>query len=490
MQTTGREYLRVSQDPSGRMESPGQQHEENERDAQANGWALGEPYREPEGVSASRFSVKAREEFDRLTGDLESGRFGAQILILWECSRGSRKLSECARLIEQCDEAGIKIYVTSHGRLYDPRNWRDRRTLQEDGVDSETESGKSSARVRRAAAANAVAGKPHGRTPYGYQREYAINGHGQRVLVRQFPEPTEAAVVVEIFRRLRKGHSLRAVERDFEARGIVSRNGKLFAATQLREMALRPVYLGLRVHEPGMRGRRYRGNLSDAVPATWPPLIDGETFHAVRALLLDPKRITGRPGRAVHLMSMIAVCGVCSSALSVSYRSGKRDYQCRGRACVKVNGDDLDAYAEQVMLGYLARPDVIEQLRARPEGGELAMIRAELAEARSELATLRSAGRSGKLSVATLLDVEPGWVSRVEALEARERELITPPALSVIPPGKDVARRWAAAPMSARRTVARLLCSPAVLGQLRVNRQPTPGRPAVPAEDRVSWKRD
>jgi hypothetical protein len=86
---TAREYLRVSKDSTGRMESPGQQHADNQRAAAASGWALGEPYSEPEGVSASRFSLKAREGFDRLVGDIPSGRFGAQILILWG-ARGDR----------------------------------------------------------------------------------------------------------------------------------------------------------------------------------------------------------------------------------------------------------------------------------------------------------------------------------------------------------------------------------------------------------------
>jgi site-specific DNA recombinase len=177
------------------------------------------------------------------------------------CSRGSRKLSEWARLIEQCDEAGLKIHVTSHGRTYDPRNWRDRRTLQEDGVDSETESGRSSARVRRAAASNAQAGRPHGRIPFGYRRKYTINAMGNRELAGQFPEPAEAAVVREICQRIRAGYSLRAIVRDFEARGIRSRAGMPFSPTTVREIALRPVYAGLRVHEPGGRGSRYRGDL-------------------------------------------------------------------------------------------------------------------------------------------------------------------------------------------------------------------------------------
>jgi hypothetical protein len=178
--------------------------------------------------------------------------------------------------------------------------------------------------------------------------------------------------------------------------------------------------------------------------------------------------------------------------LTANYRSGRdyREYECRDHSHVRIHADALDAYAEAVMLAYLARPEVIKGLRAAPEdGGELATVRGDLAEARGELETLRRAGREGRVTVGTLLEVEPGLVDRVEGLEARERELVTPPALTVIPPGKDVARRWAAAPISARRQVARMLLAAPILGQLRVARSPSPGHVVDPAE-RVIWDRD
>jgi len=358
-------------------------------------------------------------------------------------------------------------------------------------VDSEADSAKKSDAILRAAAATAARGEPHGRIPFGYRRRY---DPVTRRLVAQEPEPAEAAVVRELFQWLRAGHSLKAIERDFGARGIRTRTGKVFEAQHLRDVALRPIYAGLRVHSPGNRTGRYRGSLAGAVEAAWPALVDRETFFTVRNLLLAPERRTSRPGRGKHLLSLIAVCDVCGGWLTVGYpirgETRRREYQCRDRTCVRIGADDLDAYAEQVMLAYLARDDVIEGLRAEPEdGGELATVRADLAAARAELASLRKAGREGRVSVGTLVQVEPGLVTRVESLEARERELVTPPALAMVPPGKDVRRRWQAAPMSARRQVSRMLCSPAILGQLRVTRSPSPGHRADPG-DRVVWQRD
>ena len=167
---------------------------------------------------------------------------------LWESSRGSRKVGEWVTLIELCEQYGVNIHVTTHNRTYDPANGRDRRSLLEDAVDSEYESGKISQRLKRAAAANAAAGKPHGRAPYGYARRY---DERTRKMITQEPEPTEAPVVRELFDRVRSGHSLRSIAADFEARGIRTRTGKVFSPQHLRVLATTAAYAGLRVHDSG-----------------------------------------------------------------------------------------------------------------------------------------------------------------------------------------------------------------------------------------------
>ncbi len=482
----GREYLRVSQDRSGRARSVDEQHEDNLRAAEQHGFCInGEAYSDV-SLSASRYGTKVRGNFARLLADLEAGRFGADVLVLWESSRGSRQVSEWAALVERLERAGVKVCVTTHGRIYDCANARDRRSLLEDAVDAAYASDKASDAIRRAAAATAARGEPHGRIPYGYTRSYDPR---TRKLVSQDEEPAEAAVVRELFARLRKGHSLRSIAAEFERRGIRTRTGKVFDAAHLRDLGLRPIYGGLRIHEPGNRSGRYQGPLTGAVKAKWPALIDQETFYAVRALLQDPSRRTSRPGRAKHLLSLIAVCDVCDGWMTANYRRGYREYECRDRSHVRIDADGLDKHAEHVILAYLASDEVIAKLRAPAEDdGELAGVRADLSAARAELADWRTAAAGGTVTRASFAAIEPGVVSRIDALEAREQELRTPPALSLIPPGRDVARRWKAAPMAARRQVARLLCSREILGQLRVGRAPVPGHAGDPA-DRVRWLR-
>ncbi|MCA1601191.1 MAG: recombinase family protein, partial [Acidobacteria bacterium] len=141
-----RDYLRVSLDRSGRARSLEEQHADHERTAAEHGWCLGEDSYRDASISASRYSRKVRDDFDRLIADLEADRFGAQMLMLWESSRGSRRVGEWVNLLELCERHGVRIHVYTHNRTYDPANGRDRRSLLEDAVDGEYESSKMSSR--------------------------------------------------------------------------------------------------------------------------------------------------------------------------------------------------------------------------------------------------------------------------------------------------------------------------------------------------------
>jgi DNA invertase Pin-like site-specific DNA recombinase len=460
--------------------------------AAARGVTLGAPYRD-ESISASRYSRKARDGFGQLLSDLERGRFGADELWLWESSRGSRRVGEWVTLIELCEVQKVRIHVTTHGRTYDPANSLDRRSLLEDAVDSEYESGKISARLRRAAAANAAAGKPHGKTPYGYRRRY---DERTKKLIAQEPDPVEAPVIRELFERIKSGHSLRSISLDWEARGIRTRTDKIFTPQHLRVLAMTASYAGLRVHDTNGHGGSHSPQPGapgvQVVKGTWEPLVSEATYRAVQRILTDPKRTTTRPGRAKHLLSNIAVCDKCETTITVSFRAHRPYYQCR-KGCVRVQKEDIEQFAEEVILVYLARPDVHQALkRAEADTDALQAVRDQLAAARARLAELADAAASGTISITTVARAEPQILAAIADLERREAELATPSALQgFISPGADVARRWQAVPMSARREVARMLLRPEMIGELRVTPRPAgwPGGRHIPAAERVILRR-
>lgn len=477
---TGREYLRVSRDRSGRQRSVTEQHDDNEHAAGARGVTLLDPYAEPKAISASRYGRKPRGSFAKLVADLRSGRFGADELWLWESSRGSRKVSEWVELVEALEAARVKVYVTTHSRLYDPANPRDRRSLLEDAVDSEYETGKLSQRSRRAHAATAAAGKPAGPVGYGWARVYDPVTRESRQTLNE----VEAAVVREMYQRIAAGHSLRSIARDLADRDVRTHRGYLWTIQTMRNLLLRESNKGVRVHRPRDGGPVTRHK------ASWPPIVDPVLWQRVYDILTAPERRTRRAARATHLLSMFTYCDVCGEVLMT--RMGKNTgmvYRCLP-GCVAVQKGDLDELAVEAIVAYLTREDVAAQLAAAAGSTpDLDAARVELSDAERDLDELYAEGAAGRVSAAGVARMEPGILARVEAARAKMARLSASPRLAgLIQPGPDARQRWAELPLEARREVARVLLSPDVLGELRV----TPGVRGrrIPVAERVVWRRE
>ena len=455
--------------------------------AATEGWPVHAVYDDP--VSASRHTRKARKDWPLLLADIDAGRAG--VLWLWESSRGDRKLSTWATLLDNCRVHGVRIWVETHGRLYDMANPRDWRTLAEDGIDSEYESAKTAQRTTRSAASRAAAGKPVGKAPYGYTRRYELDPAGKRKLVGQVPHPAEAPVVREIIAAVAARESLRAITARLNERDAPTRTGARWSTTQVRGVALNLAYIGKRVHAPGRRGSRSVPGPDAAVyDGNWPPLVDDETFYAARAVLLDPARTVTRPGKAKHLLSMIARCAECGGPLSVTYRlrAGKRPaYACRDRNCLAIDKLDLDDHVTGHVLAYLARPRVWERLvKAGPsDDAGLVTARSELAAVEADLENYRQMARARKITPASFAAIEPGIVDDLEAARARVRELEAPAPLRWLDGADgpdDLAARWEDAPLPARRDAIR------ALARVTVGRSTVAGH-RVPAgqRSRIEW---
>jgi site-specific DNA recombinase len=478
-----REYLRVSRDKSGRVRSHDEQHNDNARDATTHEWHLADPAYRDVG-SASRHARKAREGFDLLMSDLRTDRFGADILQLWESSRGSRKVGEWVELLDLLTERGVRIHVHTHSRTYDPRNGRDRRTLLEDAVDSEYESSKTSERALRAAAASAEAGRPHGKLQFGFQRTYDPR---TGMLLDQVHDPEKAPLIEELFLRVFRRHSFRRIADDWQRRGITNGEGRPFSPQHLRNMARSPMYSGLRTV-------RQDGTVT-YVEATWDGIVNKSLFYSVQTILDDPSRRVSIDGKARHLLSMssAAVCDICEGPLSVMNdrpRKGVQRYKCHNRGHVMVSREELDSYAMGVLFRWLAKPENYAPLVEREQdSAELGKVRDNLAGVRHEISELEKAVGAGRITIAFASRVEPALVARQEALEMRERELTTPSILAdLIQPGEDVEERWKVTAVETRRAIVRLLFTPRMIGQVRLARSARP-RAYVPVEERVTFHR-
>ncbi len=223
----------MSKDKSGRVRSVSEQHDDNRTEIEANGWLEVADY-EDEG-SASRFARKERADWTRLPADIAADML--DVVVMWESSRGSRKLGEWVDFLDLCRERKVLIHVFTHHRTYDMSIGRDWRVLAEDGVDNAYESEKTSERVRRALRDNAANGLPHGICKYGYER---IHDPRTGRLLGQRPVPEHAAVCAEIIRRIAAAEPVSAIYHDLVKRGVPAPGGGAWYRRTITKIATSP----------------------------------------------------------------------------------------------------------------------------------------------------------------------------------------------------------------------------------------------------------
>ncbi|MFG2699572.1 recombinase family protein [Streptomyces sp. NPDC048386] len=489
-QRIAREYRRLS-DPNGGT-SVARQGAMNATAARENSWDLGEPY-EDDGLSASKYARKKRDDFERLMEDLASGetgrtsRFGADILMLWESSRGSRQVGEWVNFLELCEAKGVLIWVTTHERLYDPRNGRDRKTLLEDAIDSEYESYKTHIRIVGTTAFEASKGRPHGKAPDGLKPVYDTET-GELATWVENPDRSEAPS--ELFRLLEEGHSLRTIEGMFLKAGYLNLEGKPFSREHLRHMATRYAYTGLRVH----KGELYEG--------VWDGFIPRERFWNVQRIMTSPGRTTTRPGGAKHVLTAALNCGRCGgNRLGVQglHRSVRKEapvYRCEN-GCLQIKKAALDDFLigtrddPGVLLEYLARDDVYELLAAPDADDDVVReVKGRLAQERTELEEMERHKAKTLAEAQVLASSITGKREDVKALEMHLRDLTLPPVVAgLIQPGMNVWDSWKQAPIIAQRAIAKVVFSPRGMGTLYVHRAPR-GGPSQQVLERLEFRNE
>jgi DNA invertase Pin-like site-specific DNA recombinase len=476
-----REYRRLSDRGGTSIEDQGQ---DNKDAAEDQDWELGQPYID-EGLSASRYATKSRGDFEQLMADLKSGPtgrdsdFGSDILMLWESSRGSRRVGEWATLIDLLEEKAVKVWVTTHERLYDPSNGRDRKSLLEDAVDSEYESYKTHRRVSRTAPKEARRGRPHGRAPIGLK---AIYDPDTGKLITWVEDPERSGLAKVLFAMLYDGHSLAAAERRIFELGYRTKTGNPYSHAQLRGMAVCHAYAGLRC---------YKGTVYNGI---WDGLVTEDVFWTVHDRMVDPSRATARGG-VYHPLTSSLWCGRCEQNVSPRHPQGRPEvYRCPcGRKIQKAAVDELIIGTPDVpgvLMEYLSRPDIYDVLSA-PDSDAAAVreIRAKLARVRSERDEMREAKGQTLAEVRLLARSLEAKEAEVIELETRERELTIPSAvLAIVKPGADVWESWRQAPVIAQRETAELILSARYLGRPCILPAPHSGRSQEIA-GRIEWRR-
>lgn len=434
-------------------------------------------------VSASWFGTKRRGGWEELLADLVAGLL--DVLILWESSRGDRRNTEWSRMLDICVERGIRIHIIEHERTYDPRIARDWETLASEGVKSQSEVLKLSGRVRRGVDLAAKAGRPAaGPAPYGYVRTYDPRT-GE--LTGQEPCPETAGVARRIVRDVGRGVPLSELGRKLQEEAVPPPGARSHGSEsmrwhreRIREIAINPVYAGLRRHQE--KGA-YRGQgQGQRFGGTWPALVtEAEHLAAVR-VLTEPSRVShgeksSRPGKQAWLLTYLAECH--RGHAIVARRAGR--FLACAPGCVQIPREPVDELVEATMVEALASPELYAKLKHADAGTSAMIADAELEIERLEmrLKEFRASAAEGETSPRSLREIEDKLVPKIEAARRRSSAVGIPDALRpFLEPGADVEARWDAATLHARRAVIR------ALARVVIKPAPVAGRRA-PVGDRV-----
>lgn len=446
-------YARISKDREGAGLGVDRQRSDCEGLAESLGWTVVDTLTDND---ISAYSGKRRPGYEALLDALREGR--ANAVLAWHTDRLHRSLVELEAFIEICQRHDVTVRTVRSGPL-DLSTPSGQMTARIMGAVARHEVDHARQRVKTAHRQAAVNGRAHGKIPFGYQ---AVRDRAGKI-VERVPHPVEAPLVREAVDRVLAGESVRAVWTSWNERGIPTPRGKQWGPQMMRDVLLRPVYAGLRVH----RGELY--------PGSWEPLITREQHEKVVALLSDSTRIMHRGTEAKYLLTGIARCGVCGEYMWRLKSHGYDALTCLKNHCTSRKMELVDGMVEEAILRWCESVSSVDEL-ADPEAA------AALVEARRLRAKLDRAIElvdDDKLSPESLAKLEQRLLPKIRRLEKSAQRTPHPHVLELL--GPNARPHWAKMDIADRRAVVRSLVT--------VTINPTrSGYRFDPSAIRVEWR--
>lgn len=389
--------------------------------------------------SASRYARRARPDYAALLDHILSG--ACQAVGVLDVSRGGRNVTDWSTFLDLCRTRKVKIWVSTHERMYDLSRRRDWRALIDEGVDAADDSERKSELVRSGKRKAAREGKPAGRLPYGFTRKYDAKGK----LIEQAAHPEQAPIVAEIVDRVAAStESLSAIARDLNARGAVTGNGGPWDQKKIRQTVLNPSYAGRRVHQGEDLGQ---------ASASWKPIVDVARWHVAVARLTLPGRSAAASTALRHWLSGVPLCGACRLArLRHGSRSGGcgNVYRCKSCHRVTVSATALETVIESLVLARLAKPDAAAVFAPRTDTAAVVAAHEAVVTLEARLQAHYAEAARGVLSAGGLAAVEGLLLPDIARAKDKARRLSLPPDLEAYA-DVDIGARWHGLPAAVRR---------------------------------------
>jgi site-specific DNA recombinase len=404
---------------------------------------------------ASAHDEKAkRENFNNALVDLKAGRIDG--LIAWKVDRLTRRRSQARKLLTLLEECDGRLATVVEGiDTADPA----KREITEIALaiyagSAESESEAIGERVSLMHLDRARKGlvQPSSVRPFGH-------GDDWQELI-----PAEVKVLHEAAERLFAGEASFSIAADFTAREIPKPSGKTnWNSSVLRRMLLSPRMVGK---------REYGGTLYELEGV--PSIFDLATWEKLCAVLA--KRGARSGPVEMHLLSSIALCGICKRTLSsaTSGRKSVKTYVCRPRfegdeACrkISVSAPHAEQRVSELVVAFLADKERVRKLLRRAAGPELDSIHDRIAELSDSLHALAQALNPppGVPRMPLQTYYEQAAIIEAERQELHRRMAITREAalLAEVLSFEDAAHEWHTRSLHWRRQILRLVTSSIVI---------------------------
>lgn len=438
MSTRAAIYLRQSLDRTGQELAVTRQRKACRQVAKDRGWTVVGEYAD-NSLSASKRTTR-RPGYEQLVTDYHAGRFDA--VVVWDLDRLTRQPRQIEDWIDAAEERGLLLTTvdgqadlsTDNGRLF--------ARIKASVARSEVE--RKSARQKAGNQQRAEQGRPHpGRRVFGYTRDGMTVNEAEAVEFRRAVEQVKAGV------------SLRAVVKDWNARGVTTTAGNPWGPTELRRLLGNPRHAGILVHRGAVMGR-----------GSWPAIIDEDDHLAVTAVLSDPaRRPRGRP--RVYLLSGVARCGACPpdapGRLYGRVEARGALYVCERAAHLGRKIEPVDDYVQRVIVGRLSMPDAAAVFATPDTSAQLKELRGQERSLRAKLDGLAAAFADGAIDGTQLRTGSARLRARLEAVQQAMPALVGTPVLAPLAAADDVAAAWEALPVESRREVIGVLAEVTVL---------------------------
>jgi len=453
-------YVRISSDPTGRALGVARQEEDCQALAARRGWEVAKVYVDND-ISAFD-KRKVRPGWQRLLVDLRTGQRDALVVYdMDRLARRTRDLDDLLDVYEQRPGVGFAA-VTGEIDLASSGGRMVARLLVSVATKASEDTGR---RVARKHLELAQQGLPAGgRRAFGYADDFlTVVDH-------------EAAEIRKAAARVVAGDPISAIIDDLHARGVRPTRAKRWSRPSLQYVLTSERVAGRRRHQ----GR-------DIGPASWPAILDDETWNAVRAVFAGRAGSPNLVNVRRYLLSGLARCGRCDTALigKTAVPSAPAAYACpvpRDGGCSGVRRAvaSVDALVTGMVLARLTRPDAAELLLdASPDVTSAA---AEMVDIRDRLERMAIDFADNVLTADQLRAITSRLRGRLDELQRVVSFADRDDAVSELVNSGNVAARWETFDLRTRREIVDALMVVKVLPAT------AKGKRFDPASIAITWR--